>query len=578
MQFQKHSLQFEKDAKRLSPVEIVAQELTVENRIGRDFETGGAPVLSLCPATETADSAHCVADWLTDMSLPLQSHAETTPDATSSSSGSGPHTNPTFPFTAACHDSDHSSGLDLQVDVKPGRYCTGAVLHGHVTIQRLAACKFPREIGLIACVRSLAIRVSCETRCMFWTIVDEKDRERELDRDRDELKENQPTENGQSRAAGDLGQAIERTLSRTSPKVRRKHGGKLGKGGKAGTAAASVSDTVRWCLEPEWARATIGEIACISNGALQARTDSLDLDQVVLPFQVTLPTEIAFDEWNSCPGADRSMHRLVRPAPSSCRDRQDASVEWIVEAVLDLRYSSRVGASASNQVAGMAAGSSCDNASIKSTSTTSFDLDQLDPWTNTRGFCISKPSRLVTRAVFDVIAADLKLAGHDLRDSMLASFASGERARLRTHAGKLQENEADASVGTGAPNSNNSTSAHYKKVIELRTNALSTRIGTLTVEVRETRCHGARHSRNNPPPFVAQLATHSPMYLSRKNLRSSLSMYLDWQLASNGFRRAISSAGGSDKYRLVSASMTMEGWSWTRGGNGKIRREVMPLR
>lgn len=367
-----------------------------------------------------------------------------------------------FPFSAATTlDRPHLSGIDLQIQIAPSTqadscHVTGDILRGSVVVTKTAASHFPVEVDLVRFIRSLSIRFSCESRCMFWHIVDEREEDQRAQK-----------ENLQPTGSHELGAAIERTLKGNRRKLEQRSKLKRNR---------EQAETVRWSLEPEWARATFGEFSLVSSAALQVRAQVDETDRLVIPFEVAIPVELNYDEWNRCPGADRSQHRLSRPSPPSCRDSVDVSVEWIAEAILDLSHSSRGDI--------RDGGPAADTASLTSVSTTSFNLDQLDPWTNSRGFCTSKPSRIVTRTVYPVMTADSGRLKQDLADEVVPSFASEERARLRTHAGRLMVPKIVPDGKSGA--------AHYMKVIDLRSTALSSRLGNLTVEVRGSSGHVAQ--------------------------------------------------------------------------------------
>lgn len=380
------------------------------------------------------------------MSLPLRSLAER-PIAEDGNAS-------TFPYSAALFEKAHSSGLEVRIELDPpsnwqGHYCTTETLSGRVTVIRKASSAFPADSAVVCWIRSLALRLYCESRTTFWMILDDQ----EVERRKMEMQENLPPPT-------DLGEAVQRTMSRGSRAT--KGGTKKGKQGE--------KETVRWSLEPEWARATFGEVSLVSNGAFQVAGAEERDDRFNLPFQVVLPSELSFDEWNHFSHADRSHHRTLRPSPPSCRDSADASVEWVVEAILDLRWASR-----SNLATPLhRTPTESPTSSIASVSTSSFDLDQLDPWRNSRGFLLSKPSRIVGRVVFPVIPADAKELEHNLADEEIDSFAEGERKALRAHAGKLNLSVAEA-------HRNSST---WLKIIELRSSALGKLLGLLTVEVR----------------------------------------------------------------------------------------------
>ena len=390
-------------------------------------------------------------------------------------------------------------------------------------------------------MRSLALRFYCESRTTFWVILDDK----EIERRKLEWQENAPP-------SVDLAEAVTRTMSRGSAlkKADQKHQKK-------------DQDAVRGSNEPEWARATFGEISLVSNGAIHGVGVEEQSDRFSLPFQFQLPAELAFDEWNYHQGADRSLHRNLRSSPPSVRDQVDASVEWVVEAVLDLRWASR-----SNLATPMHhSPTASEVSSIASVSTTSFDQDQLDPWRNSRGFLLSKPARSVHRTILPVIPADAVSRDHDLSDEKVGSFAENERTALRNHAGRLS---------VGGKETAKEKSQSWMKVIDLRSKALGSLHGHLTVEVRIV---SVAHLCDNcimTDLLIEQLVAHRPLYLPRTNLRGSLSLYLDWLPAVK--RRFNVGKSATDAVRVEEATLAVDQIVWTRGGSGKVKKSTMALR
>lgn len=412
---------------------------------------------------------------------------------------------PEFPFSAATNprQAAHSSGLDLRIHLEPpvsGRdvYCTSETLRGTILVTRQMGANSTSpfaERDVLAWIRSLSVRFQCESRSMFWTILDDKEAERR----KLEMQENVPPS---SLSVVDLGEAVHRTLSRGSRAA-----------GAEKKKKKSHKESVRWSLEPEWARATFGEVSLVANGAVQVAGAEERWDALALPFQVALPTEIAFDEWSHFPEADRSLHRDLRPAPPSARDPADASVEWIVEAVLDLRWASRSNLATPLHLTP----THSPTASIASVSTTSFDQDQLDPWRNSRGLLLSKPSRLVSRTVVSVVPADARSLGHDLSQECVPGFAEQERMALRSHAGRATSSSAEA----------HRHSSTWTRVIELRTNALGTIMGHLTAEVS---CSCAsltlRLSPDSPLAYARPAARHPQTALPPAQQSSRITVHV----------------------------------------------------
>lgn len=390
--------------------------------------------------------------------------------------------------------------------------------------------------AVVSWVRSLALRFYCESRTTYWVILDDK----ELERRKLEWQENKPPPT-------DLAEAVTRTMSRGSAlkKDQKRH--------------KKEQDAVRWSNEPEWARATFGEISLVAQGGIQTVGAEEQSDRFIISFQFQLPTELSFDEWNYHQGADRSQHRTLRPSPPSVRDAVDASVEWVVEAVLDLRWASR-----SNLATPMHHSPTASEVSLGTVSTSSFDQDQLDPWRNSRGFLLSKPSRIVHRKVLPVICADAASKEHDLSDEKVGSFAAAERAALRSHAGRLSVGGKDAAK---------EKSQSWMKVIELRSKALGTVQGHLTVEVGPVL--SSRDANSLTPP-VGQLIAHKPLYLPRTNLRGSLSLYLDWNAAAK--RRFGVGKSATDGVRIEQATLAVDCWRWSKGGSGKVKKSSTALR
>lgn len=75
-----------------------------------------------------------------------------------------------------------------------------------------------------------------------------------------------------------------------------------------------------------------------------------------------------------------------------------------------------------------------------------------------------------------------------------------------------------------------------------------------------------------------QLVTHKPLYLPLNNLRGSLSMYLDWNPSARR-RFALPTLGrvGGEGIKIESATLAVDSWSWTRGGNGKVKKASSPI-
>ncbi|SCV74529.1 BQ2448_7558 [Microbotryum intermedium] len=418
-----------------------------------------------------------------------------------------------------------------------------------------------------------------------------------------------------------------------------------------------------WSLDHEWARAVFSEVSLVSNGRLQqqavfdpvAPNPALandgggsagssrksksksrskgspsfnrlpahsipsiinNSDELVFPFRVMLPLDVSYDEWNRHRGASRSQHRHPRPAPPTCRDASDASVEWICEAICDLRSSSltspyssvpttpkRTSMEALSPITSLSLPGSVTfdtNGVVPSTmtnpdhlnmsqfdpqpdedsDTSSFEEDLLNPIIDTCGFLLSKASRIVQRQVFPVMNADARLFNHDLGDAVMPSIAESERKALRHHAGKRIDGEDDLKR------------ARWLKTIEIRSR-MGGLYGTLSIEVR-----------GGVIPILAfglllsiqslaylQLVTHKPFYLPRTNLRGSLNLFISYQQTqTRSFFGSSTFGSKNDLPTIKHVNLAVDYYSWTKGtrsahfylkrssGNGKVRKEVTPLR
>lgn len=253
----------------------------------------------------------------------------------------------TFPYSAAHFDPSHDPTLSLQVIVDPSpnsrAYCTGEQVSGTVTIyRRTPVSPNEFEVPIIALLRSLSVRVSVESRTLFWILVDEK-------------------QNGSINSL----RGREKKVKEPEP--------------------------VRWSLQHEWARSSVSLVSLISNGDMDVEPDE-DGDELSFRFHFVLPSLVSFDEWNPFQGANRERHRELRPSPPTSRDSPDASVEWICEAILDLRGPSR-----SNLPSPIATRTPVDSdaqslSAQSFESTSSFSNDLLRPLIDTRGFLASKAS------------------------------------------------------------------------------------------------------------------------------------------------------------------------------------------
>ncbi|SGY86001.1 BQ5605_C009g05794 [Microbotryum silenes-dioicae] len=411
--------------------------------------------------------------------------------------------------------------------------------------------------------------------------------------------------------------------------------------------SSSTAEECHWSLDHEWARAVFSEISLVSNGRLQQQaivdpvllnsalanggpnsssTGSVrkskksrskgapsfhrlpahsipsiidNSDELVLPFRVMLPLDVSYDEWNRHRGASRSQHRVPRPAPPTCKDASDASVEWVCEAICDLRLSSltspyssvpttpkrtsmeALGSVTSVSLPGSATFdtngvtnpdhlkmSQVDPQPDQDSDTSSFEEDVLNPVIDTRGFLLSKPSRIVQRQVYPVMNSDARLFNHDLGDEVMPSIAENERKALRHHAGKRIDGEGDA------------RRARWLKTIEMRSR-MGGLYGTLSIEVswEVGLWSGALLTSHRMSLAYLQLVTHKPFYLPRTNLRGSLNLFISYQQArTRSFFGSSTFGSKNDLPTIKHVNLAVDYYSWTKGGNGKVRKEVTPLR
>ncbi|KAG8698501.1 hypothetical protein FRC11_014387, partial [Ceratobasidium sp. 423] len=68
------------------------------------------------------------------------------------------------------------------------------------------------------------------------------------------------------------------------------------------------------------------------NGPVQVQANQ----ELVLPFSFIIPKRMTVTEWNDKPDAPRDLCPVERCPPSTLRDSRFGSVQWVVEAILDL--------------------------------------------------------------------------------------------------------------------------------------------------------------------------------------------------------------------------------------------------
>jgi hypothetical protein len=85
------------------------------------------------------------------------------------------------------------------------------------------------------------------------------------------------------------------------------------------------------------------EMSFRNSGDMVLRFDELGEDSVSLPFAFTIPSRMTVTEWNKqYPNAPRDLCPVERSPPPSYPDSPIASVQWVVEAVLELDKSTEV--------------------------------------------------------------------------------------------------------------------------------------------------------------------------------------------------------------------------------------------